>query len=85
MSIQIIEKSVFDYIKFDEELSFNEDKTLIKQSKRYGKFFFFWTNQIYTSTRRFNKFGWTKQFLIWIWWNIIPLRFRKKINYEVIR
>jgi glycosyltransferase involved in cell wall biosynthesis len=85
MSIQIVRLSIFNKIKFDEELTFNEDKTLIKQSKHYGQFFFLWTNNVYTSTRRFDKIGWAKQFIIWIWWNIIPLRLRRKIKYEAIR
>jgi glycosyltransferase involved in cell wall biosynthesis len=85
MSIQIVKRNVFDNIKFDEELTFNEDVTLIKKSKKYGQFLFLWTNNIYSSTRRFDKVGWTKQFLLWVWWNIIPLKRRRKIKYTVIR
>ncbi|MGB9695094.1 MAG: glycosyltransferase [Caldisericaceae bacterium] len=85
MSIQIVRTDVFNEIKFDEELTFNEDKTLIKQSKKYGRFVFLWTDNVYTSTRRFDAVGWTRQFILWVWWNIIPLRIRRKIQYKVIR
>ncbi|PMP84184.1 MAG: hypothetical protein C0175_00470, partial [Caldisericum exile] len=67
----------------DESLTFNEDLTLIKKAKKFGKFYYFWTDKVYTSTRRFDKVGYMKQFIIWVWWNIIPER--RKIKYPVIR
>ncbi|MGC9171277.1 glycosyltransferase [Caldisericum sp.] len=83
MSIQIVRKDIFKKIKFDESLTFNEDLTLIKKAKKFGKFYYFWTDKVYTSTRRFDKVGYMKQFIIWVWWNIIPER--RKIKYPVIR
>lgn len=85
MSIQIVKVDVFNKIKFDENLTFNEDLTLIKKSKRFGKFAFLWTENVYTSTRRFDKVGYLKQFLLWVWWNIIPERYRREVKYEIIR
>jgi glycosyltransferase involved in cell wall biosynthesis len=85
MSIQIVRKDIFERIKFDETLTFNEDLTLIKQSKKFGKFYYMWTNNVFTSTRRFDKVGYLKQFLIWVWWNIIPSSKRRKISYPVVR
>lgn len=85
MSIQIVRKDVFEKIKFDENLTFNEDLTLIKQAKKYGRFHFLWTSEVITSTRRFDKVGYLKQFLIWVYFNIIPERKRRQIKYPVIR
>ena len=85
MSIQIVRKDIFERIKFDETLTFNEDLTLIKQSKKFGKFYYMWINNVFTSTRRFDKVGYLKQFLIWVWWNIIPSSKRRKISYPVVR
>ncbi|BAL81176.1 glycosyltransferase [Caldisericum exile] len=85
MSIQIVKKDVFGKIKFDESLTFNEDLTLIKNAKRFGKFYYLWTDKVYTSTRRFDKVGYLRQFIIWVWWNVIPENKRRKIQYPVIR
>lgn len=84
-SIQIVKRSVLDTIKFDKCLSYAEDLKIIRESQRIGRFFFFWTEEVYTSTRRFDKEGWFKLFFKWLFRGLLPNNLKKKVRYEVIR
>jgi hypothetical protein len=58
---------------------------MMKSAEKFGKFFFIWTNKVYTSTRRFDSVGYIKQLMLFIYWGILPERYKRKVNYEVIR
>lgn len=84
-SIQLIKSSLLKDIRFDESLSMGEDLELIKNGLRHGKFLYFKTNDVYTSTRRFEGVGWFKLFFSWNYVALLPKKFKKKHAYSVIR
>ncbi len=84
-SIQIIKRSLLDNIHFDERLTMAEDLKFIKDARKYGKFFYFPTADVYTSTRRFEQIGWIKIFFSWIFGYIIPSWLKRRFTYKVIR
>ncbi|MGB9793438.1 glycosyltransferase family 2 protein [Caldisericum exile] len=85
LSIQIVRKDVFYKVWYDENLQYTEDWKMMKSAEKFGKFFFIWTNKVYTSTRRFDSVGYIKQLMLFIYWGILPERYKRKVNYEVIR
>ncbi len=86
-ALQIMNAKFRDNVRFDEKRRYAEDLALIKDLKRYGKFFFLPTENAMTSTRRFERVGWLKLFLVWNWDAIISAKLEKKKNdaYDVIR
>ena len=85
LSIQIVKKEVFYKVWYDETLQYTEDWKMIKMSEKFGRFFFFKTNKVYASTRRFEAVGWFKQLFLFAFWGILPEKYKKKVEYEVIR
>jgi glycosyltransferase involved in cell wall biosynthesis len=84
-SIQLIKSSLLKDIHFDETLSMGEDLELIKNGLKHGKFLYFKTDDVFTSTRRFEGFGWFKLFFSWNYVALLPKNMKKKHSYEVIR
>ncbi|NCO28262.1 MAG: glycosyltransferase, partial [Caldiserica bacterium] len=84
-SIQIAKTPFLKNVRFDESLNFEEDYKLTNELKKYGKYFFFETLSVLTSTRRFDKYGWFKLFFIWLSYVITPSYFKRKIQYKVVR
>jgi glycosyltransferase involved in cell wall biosynthesis len=84
-SIQIYKSSILKNIHFDENLVIGEDLKLIKDAKKYGKFFFFATKDVYTSSRRFEKAGWWYTFFNWIFVALLPSSLQRHFKYKVIR
>ncbi|MGB9694765.1 MAG: glycosyltransferase family 2 protein [Caldisericaceae bacterium] len=84
-SIQIARTSVASKIRFDEHLSYGEDYKFVRDSQKFGKFFFFRTDEVLTSTRRFEEEGWFKLFFKWIVRGMLPEKIRRRVSYEVIR
>ncbi|MCI4462688.1 MAG: glycosyltransferase [Caldisericum sp.] len=85
LSIQIVRKDVFYKVWYDENLQYTEDWKMMKNAERFGRFFFMWTDKVYTSTRRFDSVGYFKQLILFIYWGILPEKYKRKVNYEVIR
>ncbi len=84
-SVQIIKSSILDKVKYDESMERAEDLKMIKDARKYGKFFFFKTKNVFTSTRRFTETGWLKLLFIWVIGAISPFWRRKNPKYVVIR
>lgn len=84
-SIQIAKRSMFPPLRFDERLVMGEDLLMIAQARKHGKFFFFPTQTVYTSTRRFDKVGYWSLFFYWIFVAVLPPRLQKKFTYKVVR
>jgi len=84
-SIQIAKNAFLNHIRFDEDLTFEEDYKFLSELKKYGEYFFFNTESVLTSTRRFDKYGWFKLFFIWFSYVITPSYFKRKIQYKVVR
>ena len=84
-AIQIIKSSLLDRVYFHEDLDMAEDLEFINEAQKYGKFFFLETNEVYTSTRRFEKEGWWYVFLYWNFVALLPDRLKRKFIYKVIR
>ena len=85
-AIQIMKSSLKNMVKFDETIHFEEDLKLIKDLRRFGRFFYLKTDAVATSTRRFDNVGWFKQFIIWNWQALVLSKTRKKTkDYKVIR
>jgi glycosyltransferase involved in cell wall biosynthesis len=84
-SIQIAKSNLLSKVKFDDFLSYGEDYKFLRDYQKFGKFFFFRTNDVLTSTRRFDEEGWFKLFIKWIVRGILPEKIKRKVNYEIIR
>jgi glycosyltransferase involved in cell wall biosynthesis len=83
-SIQIVDKKIFNKIKYDVNLRLQEDLDLIKKMKRLGKFFYV-SIPIKASARRFEKKGSLKLLFEWGTAGLSPYKLKKKRDYEVIR
>jgi UDP-N-acetylglucosamine transferase subunit ALG13 len=84
-SIQVARTLVARGVRFREDLNFAEDLLFIQECRRYGQFFFVPTDQVSTSTRRFDSRGYLRQGLRWTFEALLPLRFKANRKYDVIR
>ncbi|WP_298220091.1 glycosyltransferase [Halothiobacillus sp.] len=84
-SIQLARAPIGRGIGFHPELRFAEDLTFIRECRRYGRFFFIPSDQVATSTRRFEVRGYLKQSLKWLFEALMPLSMKRKRGYDVIR
>lgn len=84
-AIQLARTPVARGIGFHEHLNFAEDLIFIRECRRYGRFFFLPTDQVATSTRRFEARGYLRQSLRWVIEALLPIRLKKHRNYDVIR
>ncbi|APZ44561.1 hypothetical protein BW247_05895 [Acidihalobacter ferrooxydans] len=84
-AIQLARTPIARGIGFREELNFSEDLAFIRECRRYGRFFFVPTNQVASSTRRFEARGYLRQSLRWVVEALLPNRFKIRRNYDVIR
>ena len=84
-AIQIMKASLLGNVRFDKTLALAEDLQFIQDCLLFGKFFYFSTDTVLTSTRRFDTVGWGRQFIEWNW-DALVWKFRKtKKEYPVIR
>lgn len=84
-AIQIMKASLKEKVEFNKHLSLAEDLEFIKDCLVYGTFFYFDTDTVLTSTRRFEKIGWATLFFKWNY-DALVWRFKKiKYEYPVIR
>jgi glycosyltransferase involved in cell wall biosynthesis len=83
--IQVARSAIARGIRFREDLNFAEDLLFIQECRRYGRFFFVPTDQVSTSTRRFEARGYLRQSLRWVFEALLPSRFKANRNYDVIR
>jgi len=84
-SIQVARTQVARRARFRVDLNFAEDLMFIQECRRYGRFFFVSTDQVSTSTRRFDSQGYLRQGLRWTFQALLPLRFKVNRKYDVIR
>lgn len=84
-SIKIVKRSLFPRIRFDETITMGEDLLVIAQARAHGKFFFMWTRNMFTSTRRFDKLGWLYISFYWIYVALLSDKKKKEFQYDVIR
>jgi hypothetical protein len=84
-SIQIAKTDIAKQVKFDEKLNYSEDLKFIKNMQIFGNFFFFATDQVATSTRRFKHDGYIKTFFYWNIQALTPEYFKKNKHYSSIR
>ena len=85
-AIQIMKAALRSKIRFDEVRKFAEDLKLIEDLRREGKFFYFRTKTVWTSTRRFDEVGWFRLFIKWNWQALVLAKTQKKDDeYDVIR
>lgn len=86
-AIQIMRASLRENVRFDEHIQFAEDLKLIKDARRFGRFFFVPTGSVSTSTRRFETLGWMKLMFVWIfdWLVLSRTKKHREDAYQVIR
>ncbi len=84
-SIQIIKSSILKDFSFNEDLAMGEDLALIDWARKKGKFFFFETLEVKTSTRRFEKEGYWSVLFLWVISAILVKHFKKMFSYKVVR
>lgn len=84
-AIQMARRSLFPAIRFDERLIMGEDLQLIKRARESGDFFFLPTNEVFTSTRRFDTVGYWRLFVRWTFVSVLPARLQKLFGYDIIR
>lgn len=85
LAIQIMNAKMLGKAQFDPELVRAEDLKFIRDLCKFGRFFYFDTDAVLTSTRRFKKIGWFKLFFDWTYGAIMWKREGVKNNYPVIR
>lgn len=81
----ITRTDLLNKISFDEELKMGEDLRVIEGARKYGKYFFFHTKSVYTSTRRFDKEGWIKILLLWVFVALLPQSRQRRFEYKITR
>jgi len=84
-AIQIMKTSVKDKVQFHEGMHVAEDLNLIQDCLIFGNFFYFDTDTVLTSTRRFEKIGWVTLFFKWNYMALLWRYKRIKLEYPVIR
>ncbi len=85
-SMFMVHKRVIeDGALFDETMSIAEDIKMMKTARKHGKYFFFRTNAVSTSTRRFDKQGWWIPLIVWVGAFPLPESVQRRINYTVVR
>jgi UDP-N-acetylglucosamine transferase subunit ALG13 len=84
-SIQIARAPIARGVGYREDLNFSEDLLFLRECRRYGRFFFVPSDQVTTSTRRFESRGYLRQSLRWLYEALLPLRFKRHRRYDVIR
>lgn len=84
-AIQIARTPVARGVGFHEQLHFAEDLEFIHECRRYGRFFFLPTDQVSTSTRRFEAHGYLRQGIQWLIEAATPLRHKLDRAYDVVR
>jgi len=85
LAIQIMNAKMLGKVQFDPGLSLAEDLKFIRDLVKFGTFFYFDTDTVLTSTRRFEKIGWVKLFVKWNWDAIVWKCKGTKKEYPVIR
>ena len=84
-ALQIVRGDVARTIRYDEQLSYAEDLEYLKEATQYGRFFFFQTDAVLTSARRFSRYGYLQQTLLWLYQALQPFSVKKSKKYEVVR
>jgi glycosyltransferase involved in cell wall biosynthesis len=84
-AIQIFKSSVLEHERFDEGLKMGEDLKLISDATKHGKFFYFATEDVLTSTRRFDQHGWWNIFFRWTFVSALPVKLQREFGYKVTR
>jgi glycosyltransferase involved in cell wall biosynthesis len=84
-AIQIVKRSLFPELRFDEHRIMSEDLLLINEARKSGKFFYLPTRTVHTSTRRFDDLGYWTLFFQWTLLAFVPMRRRERFGYKVIR
>ncbi|WP_082922768.1 glycosyltransferase [Halothiobacillus diazotrophicus] len=84
-ALQLARTPIARGVGFHAELSFAEDLVFTRECRRYGRFFFVPTNQVATSTRRFEARGYLRQSLRWLMEALMPMRMKRRRGYDVIR
>lgn len=84
-SIQLVDARIARVVRFDERLAFSEDLKFIRDCRRKGRFALMPTSAVTTSTRRFRQCGYLRQSLRWSMQALMPMRQRRKRDYDVVR
>ena len=84
-AIQIAKRSLFPGFRFDEALRMGEDALLIRRARKTGRFFYLPTRSVHTSTRRFDADGYWRIFFRYWYFSLLPVRYWKAFDYQVIR
>ncbi len=84
-AIQIFRRPLLGKLLFDEQMVLGEDLKLIGQALHHGRFFYFPTTEVYTSTRRFEQEGWFKVFFHWTFVAALPPSLQRRFGYKVVR
>ncbi len=84
-TIQIMSATLRNKVRFNDKLALAEDLLFIKECLPFGKFFFFETDAVLTSTRRFDQTGWFTLFIKWNWDALMWRISKKKKEYKVVR
>lgn len=86
LAIQIMNVRLKEKVHFDANLSLAEDLKFIRDLLVFGEWFYFDTDTVLTSVRRFEKFGWIKLCIKWSWDALVwKCKGDTKKEYPVIR
>ena len=85
-AIALMRASLRTEVHFDPELSMGEDLKFIDELLHYGKFLYLDTDNVLTSTRRFDRVGWFRLFIEWNWHALVIAKTKNRTKeYKPIR
>ena len=84
-SLFIVRRDALGKNRFNEKQVLMEDLSFIRMMRRSGKFFFMQTNNVSTSTRRFEADGWVSLFLLYLGVGILPRTLQRRFGYKPVR
>ncbi len=84
-SLQIARTAVARKVGFRADLELAEDLLFLKGCLAHGRFFFLPTDQVSTSTRRFNSMGYLRLSLFWMAGALLPMRLKLRMKYHAVR
>lgn len=84
-TMQILRADLFGMVTYEESLNYGEDIVFTRAISKLGRQFLLRTSQVETSARRFIKMGWISVLLSWLFVWLLPTKYKKRKNYNVVR
>jgi len=84
-AVHILRSDILDKARYDETLVSSEDTMYARELATYGDFFCLSTYNFSTSTRRMDKKGYLKMFIVSASRGMLPKKILKNLDWELVR